>query len=318
MWWDVIVDALLDTLKLFPFLFVLYLLIELMEHNTRMGRASRMLAGKWASLVGSATGLVPMCGFSVMAAKLYEHRHVTLGTLLAVFIATSDEAFLVLIVSSMPWLDKLISILSMCGIKLVLGAGVGYLVDALTKRRSAALAPLPEYDVHGHCCAHEYDHSHEDAADGEGTYTACEHAHAEHWASLYLLSPLLHALKVAAFVLAVNLLFGYLFFFIGEDRVIGFLQGSGYWFQPLLASVLGLVPNCASSVILAEVYAMGGISFGSCLAGLIVNAGLGYLVLCRNVRQWRRNLWIVGGMFVLGVCIGYAVNGIALALPLQH
>ncbi len=315
MWWDVILDALLDTLKLFPFLFLLYVLIELMEHNTGVGRANRALSGKWAPLVGGATGLIPMCGFSVMAAKLYERRHVTLGTLLAVFIATSDEAFLVMLVSDMSWLNKLVSILSMCGIKLVLGAGIGYLVDLIAKKKGAShVCPLPEYDVHGHTHVHDE----EDEAplpDGDGAYTACEHAHAEKWFLLYIVSPLLHALKVAAFVLAVNLLFGFLFYFVGEDNVIAFLRGSGYWYQPLICAVLGLVPNCGSSVILAEVYAMGGITFGSCLAGLIVNTGLGVLVLFRNMKDWKRNLLIVAGLLVLGVAVGYAANGVELALP---
>ena len=288
-------------------------LIELMEHNTRVGRANRALTGKWAPLVGGATGLIPMCGFSVMAAKLYEHRHVTLGTLLAVFISTSDEAFLVMLVSDMSWLNKLVSIVAMCGIKLVIGVGIGYLADALSKRR-AAVQPLPEYDVHGHHHDHA-EHHHGEAAPADGAYTACEHAHAEKWYMLYLVSPLLHALKVAAFVLAVNLLFGVLFGLIGEENVIGFLQGSGYWYQPLICSVLGLVPNCASSVILAEVYAMGGISFGSCLAGLIVNTGLGILVLLRNVKDWKRNALIIFGLFLLGMAVGYAVNGVELALP---
>ncbi len=339
--WDVVLDALLDTLKLFPFLLLLYILIELMEHNTRMGRASAALAGRWAPLLGSATGLVPMCGFSVMAAKLYEKKYLTLGTLLAVFIATSDEAFLVLLVSELPWPDKLVSILAMCGAKLVLGAGVGYAFDLIGKTRSRLL-PMPqaehacdegraeEHDhareeehVHGaghdhvrdegHAEEHDHvcgDHDHE-----HGEFTVCEHKHGKYGTlSLYLLSPLLHALKVAAFVLLVNLAFGLMFFFIGEENVIGFLQGSGYWYQPLICSALGFVPNCASSVILAEVYAMGGISFGSCFAGLVVNAGLGYLVLFKNVKAWRRTLAICAFMLALGIAVGYAVNGIALLI----
>ena len=314
MWWDVVLDALLDTLKLFPFLFLLYVLIELMEHNTGVGRANRALSGKWAPLVGGATGLIPMCGFSVMAAKLYERRHVTLGTLLAVFIATSDEAFLVMLVSDMSWLNKLVSILSMCGVKLALGAGIGYLVDLVANRKGGDhVRPLPEYDVHGH--THVHDDNEEHLPDGDGAYTACEHAHAEKWFFLYIVSPLLHALKVAAFVLAVNLLFGFLFFFVGEDNVISFLRGSGFWYQPLICSLIGFIPNCASSVILAEVYAIGGISFGSCLAGLIVNAGLGYLVLFKNVRQWKRTLAVCLFMIALGIAVGYAVNAVSLTLP---
>lgn len=161
--WDVVLDALLDTLKLFPFLLLLYILIELMEHNTRVGRANAALSGKWAPLIGGATGLIPMCGFSVMAAKLYEKRYVTLGTLLAVFIATSDEAFLVMLVSDMSWLNKLVSILSMCGIKLVLGALVGYSVDLINRRRRSVL-PMSalEHEEGYHVCGHEHegDHGH--------------------------------------------------------------------------------------------------------------------------------------------------------------
>lgn len=334
--WDVILDAVLDTLKLFPFLLLLYILIELMEHNTRLGRANRALSGRWAPLLGGATGLIPMCGFSVMAAKLYEKRYVTLGTLLAVFIATSDEAFLVMIVSEMSWLDKLVSILSMCGIKLVLGAGIGYAVDLIGRRRGAQLVPMPaeHTEAEGHVCdgAHMHEeaeehvcggaHMHEEAEGhthghgGEEEFTACEHKHGKRGnLSLYLVSPLLHSLKVAAFVLLVNLLFGFLFYFVGEERVIDFLQGSGYWYQPLICALLGFVPNCASSVILAEVYAMGGIAFGSCLAGLIVNTGLGYLILFKNVSKWKRTLCICAFMIALGIAIGYAVNAVSLALP---
>lgn len=333
--WDAILEALLDTLKLLPFLLLLYILIELMEHNTRIGRASGALSGKVGPLVGGATGLIPMCGFSVMAAKLYERKYVTLGTLLAVFITTSDEAFLVLLLSEMPWVEKAVSILAMCGIKLVLGAAVGYLADLIVKRRKGDAAnplPLPEtahghenahahpenedhaHDAHDH--AHDHDHDHDnDHEHGEGEFVACEHKHGK-WSalSLYLFSPLLHALQVAAFILLVNVVFNLLFLWVGEETVIGFLQGSGYWYQPLICSVLGLVPNCASSVILAEVYAMGGISFGSCLAGLIVNTGLGYLVLFRNLRAWKRTLAIVAFMLVLGIALGYAVNAIELCL----
>ena len=335
--WGVVLDAVLDTLKLFPFLLLLYILIELMEHNTKVGRANAALSGRWAPLVGSATGLVPMCGFSVMAAKLYEKRYVTLGTLLAVFIATSDEAFLVMLVSEMSWPDKLVSILSMCGIKLVLGAGMGWLIDMALRRRGAQPVPMPAAHTDGgeHVCdgTHMHEkagehvcdethmhgetgdhHGHDHDHDGE-EFTVCEHKHGKKGnLSLYLVSPLLHSLKVAAFVLLVNLAFGFLFYFIGEENDIGFLQGSGYWYQPLICSVLGFVPNCASSVILAEVYEMGGISFGSCLAGLVVNAGLGYLVLFKNVKAWRRTLCICAFMIALGIAVGYAVNALALAI----
>ena len=332
--WDAVLDAVLDTLKLFPFLLLLYILIELMEHNTKVGRANAALSGRWAPLLGGATGLVPMCGFSVMAAKLYEKRYVTLGTLLAVFIATSDKAFLVMLVSDMSWANKAASILSMCGIKLLLGAGIGYAADFFCRRRGAQLVPMPASQTAGaeHVCDagqmheeadHDHDHGHAHSEEGhhhghahdEEEFTACEHKHGKKGnLSLYFVSPLLHALQVAAFVLLVNLIFGILMHY-QEDAVTDFLQGSGYWYQPLICSLIGFIPNCASSVILAEVYAIGGISFGSCLAGLIVNAGLGYLVLFKNVRQWKRTLAVCLFMIALGIAVGYAVNAVSLTLP---
>lgn len=333
MWWEVVTDALLDTLKLFPFLLLLYILIELMEHNTRIGKANRALCGKAAPLIGAATGLVPMCGFSVMAAKLYRNRHLTLGTLFAVFIATNDEAFIVLLLSDLYWSDKLLSVLALCGSKFVLGVAVGYLVDLLVKKRANPLPSVPEctqphscesaceeekaetdFQMHGleeHEDGHKHEHGH--------AYSVCEHKHGKGTLSLYFVSPLLHAAKIAGFILLFNLAFGFLFFGIGggnaeagEERVIDFLQGAGYWYQPLVSGVVGLIPNCAASVALAETYALGGIAFGGLLCGLIVNAGLGYLVLLRDYSKWRETAVIVAVMFALGLAAGYAANAFAL------
>lgn len=330
MWWEVITDALLDTVKLFPFLFLLYILIELMEHNTQIGKAGGRLSGRAAPLIGAATGLVPMCGFSVMAAKLYERRHLTLGTLLAVFIATSDEAFFVLLLSPMGWLEKLYSVLALCGVKIALGAAAGYLADLLFRSRKT-LAPLQtaEEHAHEHACAKEHMHGgehkvqtaehsgeeHMHVHEHAGELSVCEHKKGrESVLSLYFVSPLLHALKIAAFILLFNLAFGFLVFGIGEERVTDFLQGAGYWYQPLVCSIVGLIPNCVSSVALAEVYAVGGIAFGSFAGGLVTNAGLGYLVLFRKAVGVKKALCIVLFMLLLGIAAGYAGNAIGLLL----
>ena len=341
--WNVVLEAFLDTLKLFPFLFLLYILIELMEHNTRVGRPTRLLSGKLAPLIGSATGLVPMCGFSVMAAKLYRHRHVTLGALFAVFISTSDEGILVLLLSPMPWGEKLLTVLAMCGVKYILGVGIGYLIDLFAKRKNP-LAPLPEPHVHehehergahmseheheheymhehGHMHSHgnEHMHEHEDEVcheQGEcecAELSVCEHKK-ESTLRLYLVSPLLHALEVAAFVLIVNFLFGALFFSLGEARVTSFLQGNAYWAQPVLCALVGLIPSCASSVILAETYAVGGIAFGGLLAGLVVNAGLGYLVLFHGRKNAVQAVLIIVSMLMIGIAVGYAASAIQLLI----
>lgn len=309
--WDTVLDSFLDTLKLFPFLFVLYILIELLEHKTRIGKPSRALSGKYAPVLGGAMGLVPMCGFSVMAAKLYERRFLTIGTLITVFIATNDEALLVLAVAPMPVVNKIVSIALLCALKLAIGIGAGYLIDALLKRRTGAALPEPpcgQAEEHDHDDHDGHDHGHESK---EGEPHVCEHKH-ENNLQLYLLSPLLHALRIAAVIFAFNLAFGLLFYYIGEENVIGFLQGSGLWFQPLVCCVIGLIPNCASSVVLAETYIVGGIAFGSLLGGLMTNAGLGVLVLFKSKAAFKRNLCILGFMLAVGVITGYLVNVIAL------
>ncbi len=320
MWYEVLLDALVDTLWLFPFLLLIYILIELMEHNTRVGKPSRALSGRWAPLLGTATGLVPMCGFSVMAAKLWEHRHITVGALVSVFIATSDEAFIVLLLSPLPWAEKGLTLLGLIASKLVLGILVGYLLDLVfSGKRGTAPLPAP----HAHDGEHDHDHAHEDHEHGDcacDELSVCEHKK-ESTLRLYLLSPLLHALEVAAFVLLVNLAFGFLFFGIGggdsdagSEAVASFMGGAGYWIQPVVCALVGLIPNCASSVALAEVYALGGIGFGGLLGGLVTNAGLGYLALFGRGKRVKEALVIVAAMFALGVAIGYAAGGIALVI----
>ncbi|MDE5896495.1 MAG: hypothetical protein K2H43_01630, partial [Clostridia bacterium] len=203
-----------------------------------------------------------------------------------------------------------------------------YLIDFFAFRRMPPVSAISEAHAfdHGHLHgeAEEDRHDHEDGhGHGHGEYSACEHKRGkESNLSLYLVSPLLHALKIAAFILAVNLLFGFLFFGIGggnsetgEERVIGFLQGAGFWYQPLVCCLVGLIPNCASSVALAQTYAVGGIAFGSLLAGLSVNAGLGYLVLLRDYKRWKRAAGIAGIMLAVGLLAGYCVNAIGLAIP---
>lgn len=304
--WDVLLDAFLDTLKIFPFFVLLYILIEVLEHRTKIGRPGGALTGKWAPLIGSVTGLVPLCGFSVMSAKLYQKRLVTAGTLLAVFLSTSDEGLLVLLLSSLPWSVKAGSVLIFCAVKLAVGAAAGYALDALLSKDAKEPVRQPEFDYG----VHEEHAEHGGECD---ELSVCEHKR-ENAVDLYLLSPLVHALQVSAAIFAVNFLFGVLFFLIGEDNVVEFLQGTGYWFQPLVVCLVGLVPNCASSVVIVETFVLGGISFGACLAGLLTCSGLGMLVLLREVGAWKRNLVILAATYLIGVAVGYAANLIALLM----
>ncbi len=284
---EVLLDALLDSLKLFPFLFLIYVLIEILENRTNISRNHNVLRGNLAPLLGAATGLVPQCGFSVMAAKLYDRKLIRTGTVLAVFLATSDEAFILLLADG----TKAAWVVPMIAAKFVIAVGIGYLANALFRKET--LAELSENEeIHGTACGHDHEE--------ESKFKS------------YFLHPLLHSLEIFAYILAVNIIFGLVIHFVGEDKLEAFLQ-KGVWYQPLVAAAVGLIPNCASSVVITEAFIDGYIAFGSCVAGLCANAGLGFVVLFRDVRKWKRNLALMLAVYVIGVGFGYLLNAV---LPL--
>ena len=184
--WEIILDALWDSLRVFPFLFLMYVLIELLERRTAVTRKSNVLRGNLAPLLGAATGIIPQCGFSVMAAKLYDRRLIRTGTLLAVFVATSDEAFVLLLTAGDG--AKAFSVMPLVAVLFVAAVGVGYLCNAIL--RGEKLAELREGEsVHGTRCGHDHE---EDSA-----------------LRRYLVHPLLHSLEIFAYILIVNLAFGF-------------------------------------------------------------------------------------------------------------
>ena len=270
---DLLWDAVLDTLKTLPFLFGAYLLIEYLEH-----KASEKLTGALKKLgplgpVGGALlGLVPQCGFSVAAANFYAGRLITPGTLVAVFLATSDEALPILI--SQP--GALPDLALLLGVKLVAGCVFGVLVDVLWKH-------LPLSDP---------DHPFEDLCHDCG----CE----EHG---IFRSALVHTLRIALFLLLINLVLGTAIHFVGEDRISQVLL-SGSVLQPFVAGLIGFLPNCAASVILTELYLSGSLSFGAVVAGLCTGAGLGLAVLFKYNHHWKENLLLAGLLYASAVITG--------------
>ncbi|MBO4988991.1 MAG: arsenic efflux protein [Clostridia bacterium] len=273
---EIFLDAFFDTLKLFPFLLVIYILLELFERYVLI--QPKILKGKLAPLLGAATGLVPQCGFSVMAAKLYDKKFIRTGTILAVFLATSDEAFAILL-SSGRFLSLFLLVLS----KLVIAVVAGYAADAILWKREERELQTEE---RGHFCGKE---------------------HSERLWYDYFVMPLLHSLKIALYIFFVTALFGLLFFFVGEDKVTAFLS-SNLWLQPIFTTLIGFIPNCASSVVLTQAYLVGGITFGSCVAGLCVNAGMGLVVLLRNVKEWKRNLCLISTLCAISIAAGLVIN----------
>ena len=288
--WSVLTDSLLDTLKVFPFLFLIYIIIEILEHRTTLIQNKKILQGNLAPLIGSATGIVPQCGFSVMAAKLYDNGLIRTGTIVAVFIATSDEALIILLsnAGAAAWVMPLILI------KLIVAVGVGYLVNLIySGERLKDTGLLP--DVPAQFCGEEH-----------GGKSDIE---------LYLVSPLLHTLKIAFYIFIVNFVFGAIFFAVGEDAFSSAMMG-GKFIEPLITALIGLIPNCASSTVLTETFIKGGICFGSFVGGLCSNAGLGLVVLFKNRNRLKRNIILVVGLYIVAVATGLAVNGIMTLLGL--
>ena len=279
---EIVPDALLDSLKVFPFLFLMYVLIEFLENRTNITKNKNILRGNLAPLLGAATGIVPQCGFSVMAAKLYDKKLIRTGTLLAVFLATSDEALIILLSSG----SSAIAVMPLIAVNFAVAVGIGYLFNALM--RGEKLSELEEgEEIHGTPCGHDHEE------DGK--------------VRRYLVHPLLHSLEIFAYILVVNLAFGFAMHY-AEGAIASFLQG-GYWYQPLIAGLVGLIPNCASSVLVTQSYVLGALSFGGMAAGLCANAGLGFVILFKHVKSWKRNLALLGILYVISVAVGYAVLG---------
>lgn len=287
--WDAVLDAFLDTLKIFPFIFVIYVLIELLEHKTSFSKDHERLQGNLAPLIGAATGIIPQCGFSVMAAKLYDRGLIRTGTLLAVFLATSDEALIILLSSS----TYAGMILPLVAIKLVVAVIVGYGVNFMLSGERLAVVPLTEEDIHAFSCGREHEGKSE--------------------LRLYLIDPLLHSLKIALYLLIVNIVLGCIIYEIGEDAISSLIIGGPY-LQPLITAAIGLIPNCASSVIITQTYIDGFMTFGSCVAGLCANAGLGFVVLLKNGKKLKRNIALIVATYFISVAVGIIINSIAILI----
>lgn len=277
---EVLLDTLLDFLKLLPFLFLTYLFMEWLEHRAggKMETAIRR-AGRVGPLFGGLLGVVPQCGFSAAASGLYAGRVISLGTLIAVYLSTSDEMLPIMIAEK----AEPLLILKLLGIKLLIGVIMGFLVDLVL--RLSHKKKEEEHPIH-ELCEHEGCH--------------CEDG--------ILRSALHHTLQISLFLLLVLLVLKTGIFFLGEDRltaVFNDLPVVGH----LLSALVGLIPNCVSSVLITKLYLEGVLSAGCMLSGLLVGSGVGLLVLFRINRSKKEALFILLLLFFIG-----AVSGMLLDL----
>lgn len=271
---EVILHGVMDTLRIIPFLFLTYLLMEFIEHRAA-DKAERFMrrAGKFAPLVGGALGAVPQCGFSAAAAGLYAGRVIGVGTLIAVFLSTSDEMLPILLSGDLPKHTVLLMVAYKAGVGMLVGVAIDLMLRIIHREKE----PI---DIDVIC---EKDNCH------------CEKG--------ILLSALHHTLTITLFVFAVTVGINLLVFFVGTEALSSALHGIPI-ISHLLSAVVGLIPNCAVSVLLATLASDGIISMGTMLAGLFSGAGVGILVLFRLNRHLKQNLLIIAVLVVVAVVFG--------------
>ena len=317
---DVILDAIIDSAKMLPIIFVCYMLIELLEEKILVKyKSSSLLKNKFAPVASAGFGLIPQCGFSVVATDLFSKKIITLGSLLAIFIATSDEAVPLLLTRP----EQYPNLFLILGIKFVYAVAVGMLIDVIyrsIKRKDKNTLTTPQNAKIANdsaksgenidCCAEKDCENENDCCDEEVEIHGCCHHELEKnhskWKEI-LFHPLLHSIKIFAFVLVMNIIIGILVLFVGEESIQIFMMSAGI-FQPFLVALAGMIPNCALSIAITNLFMDGMISFGSCIAGLCVNCGIATVVLFKLNKNVKQNLLIVGLLFALGSLLGFVIN----------
>lgn len=274
---DVILDTLLDVVKLLPFLFLTYLAMEYLEHKTG-NKAETIVkkAGRFGPVIGGALGIVPQCGFSAAASNLYAGRVISLGTLMAIYLSTSDE-MLPILISEQTSPGVIVKILLA---KALIGMTAGMVIDILLRKRGLE----------------EHEHIHD----------ICEHEHC-HCEKGIFRSALSHTAQITFFILLITFALNLLLNFVGED-VLANLILSKPVVGPLLASLVGLIPNCAGSVVITQLYLENVIGIGAAMAGLLTGSGVGLLVLFRVNHNRKENLRILGLLYGIGVLAGVVTD----------
>lgn len=322
---EVFIDALLDSLKVFAVVVVFQYIIALIEPKLSEKISFK---GKFAPLIGVSISLLPQCGFSVVATDLYQKRHITVGTLIGVYLATSDEALPIFLGTP----EKALHVLPLIALKFALGLIFGYSIDlVLSKSRK-------QVEHHVSHCKENYKIRITDCDGAELVENEqkelvecncpdckeCEKIEEElnnskqkekdvktdsvtdkkEKIKRFVVHPLLHSLEIFAYVLVVNVIFGVIVYYIGEEKLVDFLSSNKY-LAPLMAVLVGAIPNCVSSVVISELYIMGGLGFGATLGGLCMNAGVAFVYLFKDVKHTKRNLAVFGAMFAISIIIGY-------------
>ncbi len=279
---DVVFDTLLDGVKLLPFLFLTYLAMEYLEHRTS-AKTKKFVknSGKAGPVIGALLGAVPQCGFSTAASNLYAGKVITVGTLIAIFMSTSDEMIPVFLSEQV----SVLVLIKLIAIKIVIGLVMGFLIDLIVSRSQKNYNMVEKI---GHVCDHDH--------------CGCE-------TSIFK-SALRHTITIFAFIVVISFALNTVIHFVGEDT-LGNLVLNKPVIGPMIAAVIGLIPNCASSVVLTQLYIQGVLGIGSLMAGLLAGSGVGILVLFRENDDIKDNLRILATLYISGVVWGIIIDALS-------
>ena len=273
---DCFIDGLIDTLKVFPFLLISFYIIEILEHKINSNKRLES-SGKYGPILGSLLGIIPQCGIASIATNLYVTGIITLGTLISVFLSTSDEMIPILLSEKVS--IKLILII--LGIKLVVGLVSGLLIDLVYPRKIKSHYEICE-EEHCHCDDHKF------------------------------ISAFKHTINISLFILVINVLLNMVFNYGLNDYLSSLLLKDSI-FSPIITSLIGLIPNCASSIVITKLYLASSISFGSMIAGLLTNSGIALVVLFKTNRNLKENINIILLTYFIGTVIGIILNILHIA-----
>ena len=272
---DVIVDTLLDALKLLPFLFVAFIIIEFVEHKmNNKGKNILAKSNKGGPVIGGILGAIPQCGFSALATNLYVTRIISLGTLISVYLSTSDEMIIVMLGENVP----ITELLKIVGIKVLIGIIFGYLIDLFLRKKE-------ERNKDYHVC--------------DDDHCDCKHS--------IIKSSIIHTLKTIIYIIITTFIINILFELVGEDKLSELFMKKTI-FAPFIAALIGLIPNCGASIALTEFYLNGIISLGTAIGGLCTGAGIGLIILFKQNKNIKENLMILCILYLIGSIMGILLN----------
>ena len=273
---EIILDTLIDALKLLPFLFITFLIMEYIEHKfSEKSKDKISKSGKYGPVIGSLLGAIPQCGFSVMATNLYSARIITVGTLISIYLSTSDEMLPILISNG----KDANTILKILVIKIIIGMLCGFIIDFILRKNKKDNLDIKHLCEEEHC--------------------DCDHG--------ILKSALKHTFSIILFIVIVTFILNLMVHFLGEENIEKiFLKNS--IFSPFISSLIGLIPNCASSVILTELNLSNIISLSSCIGGLLTGSGAALIVLFRVNKNKKDNIKIILMLYIIGVLSGIILS----------